>query len=419
MRVAIVSYFAPPQAAVASHRVLRQTRALLAVGHEVHWVTVDENKLFDRDETLAALVPADVVRHRLGGPTTWSRPAAVTFLAKVRRTLVHALSNRMAIPDRHVEWVWRLRKRLPALARRERFDVVLLNCGPHGQLLAIPNLRRGAPAARILVDYRDLLSGNSWTGSDDARVRERVLGRERELLRQADGLFVNSEQARRVFVAAMGEPPCPVEVMRNAADFALTADIAARWPLPELGGDGIHLGFFGTIFPRRRMLPVLEAMAALEDAVLAKTTLHCWCGAADSRRMLDEDLAVVRGEVRPRVIVHDYRPFAEALRTMMALTALVLVNGKEPEDNIFIPGKLYDYLMSRRPILFVGNHGDAWNIVAETSGPERCFAYGDAASFAAAITALDPRPADLPPATAYGPDTAFAPLLRGSTAPAW
>ncbi|MBM4061526.1 MAG: glycosyltransferase family 4 protein, partial [Planctomycetes bacterium] len=290
MRVGIVSYYAPPQGAVASHRVLRLSRALLAQGHEVHWVTIDDRRLPEADATLAALVPPGVVRHGLGGPTRWSLGASRSFFGKVLRNVYYKLSDRLPIPDRHVEWVWRLRRRLPALAVQAHLHAVLLTCGPHGQLLALPRLRRALPGARVLVDYRDLLSGNAWTNAGDAAVRENVLRHERELLRLADGLFVNSAQAHEVFAATVGELPCPVEVMRNAADFGLAREIASRWPAVELG-TGIHLGFFGTIFPRRRMLPVLEALARLPDAVLQRTTLHAFGGGDDSQKLLEEDLA--------------------------------------------------------------------------------------------------------------------------------
>ena len=62
MRVAIVSYYAPPDPAVASHRVLRLTRSLIDAGHEVHWVTLDAAQLLRSDETLP--VPS----HRRRGP---------------------------------------------------------------------------------------------------------------------------------------------------------------------------------------------------------------------------------------------------------------------------------------------------------------------------------------------------------------
>lgn len=410
LRVAIVSYFAPPQPAVASHRVLRLSRALLAAGHEVHWVTLDETRLLERDETLAQLAPVQIVRHGLGGPTLNSRPAARNLPEKVLRTLYHKLPSWFAVPDRHIEWMLRLKRHLPRLAVEQGFDVVLMTCGPHGQILSIPALRRAAPNTRIVVDYRDLLSGNAWTSAAGPRVQRRMQHKERALLSLADAVFVNSEEAHRSFATHIGELPCPVQVMRNAADFALVHEVESgslETPLDE----GANLGFFGTIFSRRRMAPVLAALEKLPDPVLAKTTLHVYSGAADSQQLLVEDLANVRSEVRARVHQHGHLPFAEALQAMRAMSALVLVNGREDEDNIFVPGKLYDYLMARRPVLFVGKQGDAWRIVEQTSGPDHCFTYDQPAELATAIEALQDRPADREPAEAYGPERTFAPLL--------
>ncbi len=410
MRVAIVSYYAPPEPAVAAHRVLRLSRALLAAGHEVHWVTLDERRLLARDETLAAATPAAIVRHGLGGPTLASRPVARNLVEKVLRTITHKLPEWLALPDKHVEWTWRLRRQLPALARRERFDAVLLTCGPHGQLLAVPGLRRACPDLRILIDYRDLLSGNAWTQRGAERLRQRILRRERNALACADALTVNTQEALAQFQAAVGAIPCPVQVVRNAADHALADEIDAQRPRPDLG-PGIHLGFFGTIFPRRRMAPVLAALARLPATTLAQVTAHVYCDARDSKKLLDEDLATAPPAVRERVRRADYVPFADALQTMRAMTALLLVNGSEPADDIFVPGKLYDYLMARRPILFVGNEGDAWRIVAQSCGAGHCFTYSDPDGLAAAIAALAPRPADLPPAHEFDAPATFAPLL--------
>lgn len=411
MRVAIVSYYAPPDPAVASHRVLRLTRALLGRGHEVHWVTLDAAALPTRDATLAAATPPAVVRHGLGGPTLASLPAARGPVEKVLRTITHKLPEWFALPDKHVEWTWRLWRNLPALAKRERFDAVLVTCGPHGQLLAVPALRRACPSLRIVVDYRDLLSGNAWTKKGNDATRRKLLVRERQALGCADALFVNTAEALAEFRGAVGEPPCPVAVMRNAADYALADEIAIGGRGPDLG-PGVHLGFFGTIFPRRRMRPVLDALALLPEERLQNTTVHVYCDARDSKTLLEEDLAATTAAVRARVRRHDYVPFADALRAMRAMTALLLVNGAEAADAIFVPGKLYDYLMARRPILFVGREGDAWRIVAEACGAGRCFGYDESAAQAQAIAALAERPADLPAAMQFDASRTFAPLLE-------
>lgn len=413
MKIAIVSYFAPPQPAVASHRVIRMTRALRAAGHDVHWVTLDPAQLDRVDATLAAVTPAEVTVHGLGGVNLVDRTAR-GLVEKVVRTAIFALPDWWPVLDRHVEWSRRLVRELPGIVRREGIDAVLLCCGPHGQLECIPALRRRCPSVQILVDYRDLLSGNTWRDRKTERMRTRVQARERRLLSGADALSVNTADALESFLRTFdGFEGLPVEVVRNAADHELGAQILALGPAVELG-PGLHLGFFGTIFPKRRLLPLLEAMSRLDDARLTQVTVHVWCDAQGSAALLAEDLARTRPEVADRVVRHDFLGYGDALRTMAACDALVLVNSPDPADQIFVPGKLYDYLMAARPVLFFGDRGDAWNIVADTSGDEACFTHDEPERAAHWLERLvdGGRPADRPPVAAYEPAASFAPLLQ-------
>lgn len=404
-RIAIVSYWAPPQGAVASHRILRLSRALLGAGHEVHWVTLDRADLPQVDPTLEPLIPPEVKRHGLGGPCLITKPEAKGIVEKILRTIVYKLPQWFPVPDGYVEWTMRLKRELPAIVARERLDALFFCVGPHGAIMALPRLRGRLKDVKLYVDYRDLLSGNFWRESSSRRIREGLLRRERKALAAADALFVNTAAAKARFEEVVQTPPgFPVEVMRNAADYDLAEQVAAGVPAPDLG-EGIHLGYFGTIFPLRRLRPVLEAMDALPDLPLK---LHCF-SPPNSMKLLDEDCA----GLDVAVVKHDTVPYGQALRAMQAMDALVLVNGATKDDAIFVPGKLYDYLMARRPVLFVGEAGDAWNIVAATSGPEWCSRHSEPGKLRAALETLGKGAAPATNANGeYGPATTFQPLLR-------
>jgi hypothetical protein len=412
VNVAIVSYFAPPQPAVASHRVLRMTRALLDAGHGVHWVTLDPKGIDKTDATLAAVTPTAVVVHGLGRINLVDREAKGLW-EKILRTAIFKLPDWFAVLDRHVEWSWTLQRKLPRLVKEQKIDVVLLCCGPHGQLAAVDALRKHCPNVRIIVDYRDLLSGNTWRQSKSTRLRDRVRARERRILSKVDALFLNNADAKRSFDERMGSiDGLDVQVMRNTADYALGEEIVALSGPPDFG-PGVHLGFFGTIFPKRRMLPVLQAMAEVPAGVLAKITAHVFCDSGPSLALLKEDLAKIRPDVAGRVRAHDLLGYGDALRAMRAMDVLLLVNSPEPADQIFVPGKLYDYLMARRPVLFLGEMGDAWRIVAETSGEDWCFTHAQSSAVAQQLVRVaTARPPALSESPAHRPATSFAPLLE-------
>lgn len=414
MRVAIVCYYSPPQSAIASHRVLRMTRALVAAGHQVHWVTADSDRFPPEslDASVDAWIPEGVVRHGIDGQALNAKPAAQNLWEKVLRTLAWHMPRRFRYPDSFVSWARQLKKRLPGIVRDNEVDAVLMCCSPHNQILALPVLRRSFPDLPIYVDYRDLLSGNPWNPRANAKQVQRILELERAMLAHANCLFVNTQQARDRFLAEVGAVPgLAVQVMPNAADFDLAAAIRDVLPAPDLGS-GIHLGFFGTLFPRRRLLPVLQGLAAMAPEDRQGLTLHVYCDACDSARLLEEDLAQVGSGVSAQVVRHDYLPYAQAQVVMQAMDALILVNGGTAEDAVFVPGKLYDYLMARRPVLFVGHAGEAREMVEHTTGSSWCHSYGASAAVALTLkNLLAGRPADLAVAEHLAPTTSFAPLL--------
>ena len=116
-----------------------------------------------------------------------------------------------------------------------------------------------------------------------------------------------------------------------------------------------------------------------------------------------ENVFVVRQDVASTQV--------EALAETFA--TLVTENGGTVTKKEFwgLKGLAYDYVMARRPILFVGNRGDAWRIVEAAAGAGRCYTYDEGEQFAAGIAALQQRPADLPAAEDYVCERTFAPLL--------
>ena len=109
---------------------------------------------------------------------------------------------------------------------------------------------------------------------------------------------------------------------------------------------------------------------------------------------------------------HEPVPYGEALGAMRAMHALVLVNGPTEDDRIFVPGKVFDYIMARRPVLFVGEKGDAWRTVARFCGEEWCSRHAEPAKLVAALERLqEGPPEEIAGDEAFGPKATFEPML--------
>ncbi len=411
-KIGLISYWAPPQGAIAAHRIVRLSRCLQAAGHEVHWITLDAARLDKTDPALAKMVPAGIVRHGISGSDIVARGAAQGFWQKVGVTAIEWVRRHTVIRDGHLAWALRLRRRLPEIVRKAGLDVVMASCGPHSSLLALPRLRARAPSVRIFADYRDLLNGNAWNDSDDEGRRAKLLAHEREALAAVDGLFVNTEHARDRFLKVVRpRDGFPVEVMRNAADYELADEILADIAVPDLG-DGIHVGYFGTVFPRRRLAPVIESIARLPADVRGRFRFHLY-SSVESIALAEEDCHAAGIEPDSLLVRHGFVEYGQALAAMRAMDALVLVNGPTLDDRIFVPGKLFDYLMARRPILFVGEPGDASRIVGDCCGSQWCLRHTDPDGIDAALNRLaQQRLPDEAPHDSYAPNAAFAPLLE-------
>jgi hypothetical protein len=55
--------------------------------------------------------------------------------------------------------------------------------------------------------------------------------------------------------------------------------------------------------------------------------------------------------------------YKESMRYICDSDLLLAINGTTERDNIFIPGKLFDYIAANKPILLIGHRGAASEIV--------------------------------------------------------
>jgi glycosyltransferase involved in cell wall biosynthesis len=279
------------------------------------------------------------------------------------------------------------------LCREEKVDAVFATSSPYVVLIQGAKVaeRTGLP---LCLDLRDPWSLNFLMQGRGAWARWGEKRMEQRLFEQANRVILNNETALAAYRDLYGELPedrlCSI---RNAFD---PADRPPAQQGPMAGP--IRLLHFGNCYGPRRLETMLRAMRLVQerrpDAPKVVLENLGRVGTADVE--LAEELGL-RDAFEYGVFV----PFEEGLRKLAAADLAVLV--AYGDETLYIPAKLYDYLLARAPIACIAQPGELSRIV-ESSGAGQALAPGDVEAAAVLIDrAIDARAEGRP---AFVPDEA-------------
>jgi glycosyltransferase involved in cell wall biosynthesis len=349
-RVLIVHYFFPPLGGGGMPRVLKFVKYLPELGWDVTVLTSPfASQSSDvRDESMLAEVPASVRVIRTG-----ELP-----VVRVRRRLRSPLL-RLHIPqaEHFVGWPDEICGWLPGaataalrVARAWRPSAVLSSSFPYTAHL-VGLIAARAAGAPWIADFRD-----EWTLNPQGTALPWPLPRlnaraERALVRRADR--VTLADSHYPLVGLSRDDPRRI-VIHNGVD-EVDFDVGAA---PDPPADTFRLTYVGSLYGTRDIVPVLAAISRLIAA-----------GVIDPGRF---ELSIVGNAWLPvgvldsvtfRVTLTGYVEHERAVREMQAATALLFY---APAQTRATSGKIFEYLVSGRPILSVARADNlAHQLVAE------------------------------------------------------
>ncbi|QZD86839.1 glycosyltransferase [Qipengyuania psychrotolerans] len=308
------------------------------------------------------------------------------------------------MPDRfRAHWVPRAVAKARKLGGADAFDLIYSSGPPHSAHIAAQEIAQET-GLKWVCEQRDLWVENPYIERHPflTVIYER---QGRRVQQHASAIVAVTRGAARELERQTGKP---VTLARNGweeSDFAHLQDAAK--PLDPERLTIIHAGL---IYAERRDPKALfEAIALLgEDRRHIRAIFY-----HDEYGFLGQRIA--QYGVEDCVEVQDFLPRSEILRIERQADVLLMCRWPDPAEDAVIPGKLFEYIGARRPILATGlDTGEAAEIVREG---EFGIATQDAALIAERLRewiaqkqAGGGRIADLPaaPARAYTRDTAFA-----------
>jgi glycosyltransferase involved in cell wall biosynthesis len=357
MKIIIVSWHCPPINTIAAVRVGKLARHLIAAGHEVRIVTVrrpdpDRSLELGLDVALISRTPfldLDRLLDRRRRPGSAAAagadaippaPTRADRAAGWRRRLSELYRGLVFLPDRQVGWGPSLLRTLTRTIASFGPDLVLASGPPFSSFIwtAIAARRTGVP---WIAEFRDRWSEDTyteiagWRRPFDAWLERRVVG-------SAAAIVTVSEPWRELYATKFAKPT--ISVM-NGYD---PADLPQAAPPPR-GGLPLTLVHVGTIYRGRRD-PTALCQALRQGGFTPSEIRLVFYG-----RHLEwvDEIAHAVG-VRDFVELHHPVPYAQALALQTRADLLLLLQWNAPGEAGNVPGKLFEYLAARRPIVGLG-----------------------------------------------------------------
>ena len=427
-RVLVISYYWPPSGGSGVQRWVKMCKYLPSYGWQSVVYTPENPAVTSTDSTLAAEIPdsVEVVRRRIVEPGQFARrstSAQVTPINAQKKTLKQRIAmwirGNCFIPDPRVVWVRGSVRFLLKYLKEHPVDAIVSTGPPHSMHLIARSLSRrtGLP---WVADFRD-----PWTKmfyfkhlslSKAARcLHER---QEKSVLDGATCVVAVSPLVQEDFRMMTSTR---VELITNGFDTAdfpeKTSDrsVATAGACTEMPFTIVHAGLFASDGNPECLWKALAGLVQ-RDGQFASRLRIVLCGKTD-RAVLD---SIAAAGLAGCCTDHGYVDHTEAVRLMRASSVLMLPLRKEPEYRATLPGKLFEYLASRRPVLGIGQKDGAMAAVLSATGAGKTFGWEDKDAVEAFLAdafvkwcsgCLADNPADLTAYTRDGLSARYAALL--------
>ncbi len=374
--VLIISYYFPPSGGPGVQRVLKFVKYLPQFGWKPIVLTVENGDFPARDESLLNEIPPDVKVYRtkifepyaLYRKLTGKPPGAAVDVENIpqgerKRSAMERVAGLVRetffIPDARVGWLATAVPEAMRIARAENVRAIYTSSPPYTTAVIGAEVKRrtGLP---WIAGFRD-----PWTGFLSAPDRwaipdaiDRWL--ERRVFREADII----DCAWQGIIDDFREK-FPEGNFHKCVHLPNGFDPDDYPKMEPSKNERFTLVYTGSMYGKRNPATLLRAV---EEAVSA--------GEVDAGKILLKFIGRFGGDVKEMLRTSSlaasieqiaYVPHHESVRQLMTADQLLLVVDESKDSRAIVPGKVFEYLGARRPILALTDpEGAAASIIRST-----------------------------------------------------
>ena len=363
-RVLVIAYYWPPSGGSGVQRWVKFCKYLPAEGWQPVVYAPENADYPSLDPSLEADLPKDleVLRGRIWEPYAAYRKllggknasTQVTEISSGKKTWKQRLSlwirANLFVPDPRVGWVKPSVKTLKAYLAEHPVDVIVTTGPPHSVHLIGLQLHK-ALGIPWIPDFRDPWSRMYYLKylPMTERTWKKLCRQEQTVLDSCSTVLACTPLVQEEFQA---QTHTPVACITNGFD---EADFAERL-LPRWDGhfNITHTGLFAADGNPLTLWKVLGILAASEPGFREDLRIRL-VGKVD-KEILE---SIKAAGLSANVVALGPQNHATAILEQRAATILILPMRNDAQYRPILPGKLFEYLAARRPILGIGQEDGA------------------------------------------------------------
>ena len=399
-RLLIITYYWPPTGGSGVQRWVKFSKYLPEHGWQPVIYTPENPEQLARDESLLSDVPAcaEVIKTRILEPyavyrrlTGGKQGEEVNPVNAQKKNWKQRLSlwirGNCFIPDPRIGWVRPSVRFLKKYLREHPVDAVVTTGPPHSVHLIGRGLKR-ALGVHWIADFRDPWTEMFYykhlglTAASDRR-QHRL---EQSVLDEADTVISVTPLVQKDFQAKTKTPVVLITNGFDEDDFVGSGSAPAE-PFTRTGsgaseaqsdsGAGaaavptyrlVHTGLFAADGNPLNLWDALARRCGEDPSFRARLEIRL-VGKVD-RAITDAIRARGLGD---NLVELGYLPHDETVREQRAADILLLPLRQEPEYAKVLPGKIFEYLAARRPVLGIGQEDGAAAAVLRDAGAGEMF----------------------------------------------
>ncbi len=373
--VLVVAYYFPPSGGPGVQRVLKFVKYMREFGWQPVVLTVESADYPARDESLLKEIPDDVpvYRTKIFEPYDWYRkftgkkagtPVDVNTIPSsgARRSMAERLAEFIRatffIPDARIGWYRHAVKEGLRVIQKHDISALYSSSPPYTSALIARRLKRltGLPwIAGFRDPWRGFLSTpKRWFIPD---LVDRYF--ERHTYLECDRMEVAWTGIRKDFAAKY--PGIPVEKVIHLPNGFDSDDYP---DLPPLRNERFTVTYTGSMYGKRNPKAFLEGVrTAIKSGKVSLDDIQLqFVG-----RFGDEVMQMLRDPVlAPAISILGYLPHSESIQRLLTSDALLMVVDDYPGNEEIVPGKVFEYIGSHKPIIALAPEGAVSGIIRET-----------------------------------------------------